>query len=252
MITGATFGIGYELSKIFAGNGYNLVLTARNRSQLEERKTELESTYGIAVTVIDMDLSVPGSGEKFYEKVSALNIAIAVLVNNAGFGQLGKFAALDLSTQQQMIELNITSVTVLTHRFLQDMQARGSGRIMNVASTASFQPGPLMAVYYATKAFVLYLTEALAVELVGSNITVSVLCPGPTISSFQERAGFRSNLLMKNSMSAAAVARIGYRGLMNGKTVIITGWLNRLMAQSNRLMPRKWIQNVVYWISKNR
>lgn len=253
LITGATVGIGYELSKIFAANGYDLVLVARNAKLLAERKQELASSAGVRVWWFARDLSAADAAEALYQEVQQAGITVDVLINNAGFGALGTFAELDDRVQLEMIQLNVTALTALFKRFLDEMLLRGSGKIMNVASTAAFQPGPYQAVYYATKAHVLHLTEAVAFELKDRPVTICALCPGPTATEFQERAGFKNVLLMKGYvMSPEAVARAGYAGLMKGKTIIIPGLVNRLLAQSYRFGPRKLIQSVVAWLQKNR
>ncbi len=253
LITGATVGIGYELAKLFAGDNYNLVLIARNEKILNERKHELEKAFDINVTVIPKDLGNPGAADDIYKQLAAENIAIDTLINNAGFGLLGDFSALDYQQQMDMINLNITALTALCKLFLKDMIQRDQGNIMNVASTAAFQPGPSMAVYYASKAYVLHFTEALAYELKNTHIHVNVLCPGPTDTEFHKRAGVKNTLLMKGQvMSAAAVAKVGYQGLKRGKTIIIPGFMNKLLAYSVRFTPRKIIVAIVGWLQQNR
>lgn len=253
LITGATVGIGYEFSKLFARDGYNLVLVARDEQRLGQRKKELEDEFGIKVNVIPRDLARPEAVEEICSILKKAAIHIDALVNNAGFGALGEFSDLDLKHQLDMIQLNISALTALTGRFLADMQSRGSGQILNVASTAAFQPGPRMAVYYATKAYVLFFSEALAYECKGSGIVVTTLCPGPTATEFQERAGFGNVLLMKaNLMSAEKAARIGYRGLQRGKSLVIPGIMNNLLAQGIRFFPRKLVIAIAAMLQKNR
>jgi len=253
LITGATVGIGYELAKLFAGDNYSLVLVARNENMLNDRKHELEKEFNVQVTVIPKDLGKPGAADEIYQQLAKDGIIVNTLVNNAGFGLLGNFAELDCQQQMNMIDLNITSLTALCKLFVQDMIQRDRGNIMNVASTAAFQPGPGMAVYYATKAYVLHFTEALAYELKGTGIKACVLCPGPTATEFQERAGFENPMLMKGHvMSAAAVATVGYHGLRRGKTIIIPGFMNKLLAYSVRFTPRKIIVAIVGWLQQNR
>ena len=253
LITGATEGIGYELSKIYAKEAYELVLVARNEERLKSRKRELEDEFGVPVAIIRMDLSEPGAAKKLFELTEKHEIVVDELINNAGYGLIGRFDKISLDDQLNMIQLNVAEMTALCRLYLEQMVARGSGKIMNVASTASFQPGPMMAAYYATKAFVLHLTEAIAVETKGTGVTVCALCPGPTASKFQERAGFKKPLLTQmGMMSSASVAKTGFAKMQRGKTVIITGLMNRLFAQSYRFFPRKMIQSVIRMLQKNR
>ena len=180
-------------------------------------------------------------------------IQVDVLVNNAGYGLLGEFADLPLKEQLNMVQLNVVALTTLTHLYLNEMLKNGRGRILNVASTAGFVAGPLMAVYYATKAFVLSFTEAIAMENQDNGIVISALCPGPTPTKFQERAGFGENLLMKmNVLTAEKVAEIGYRKFMKGKRVIVPGVMNILTVMAIKFLPRKVVQKVVYLLQKNR
>ena len=253
LITGATEGIGFELSKLFARDGYDLVLVARNETRLKERKYTLEKDYGAAVAIIPMDLSKQGAAKKLYEKTKEHEIQVDVLVNNAGYGLLGEFADLPLKDQLNMVQLNVVALTTLTHLYLNEMLKNGKGRILNVASTAGFVAGPLMAVYYATKAFVLSFTEAIAMENQDKGIVISALCPGPTPTKFQERAGFGENLLMKmNVLSAEKVAQIGYHKFNKGKRVIVPGVMNILTVMAIKFFPRKMVQKVVYLLQKNR
>src|SRR6202795_3291921 len=188
LITGASFGIGHELAGIFAREGYNLVLVARTADKLRQLASDLEKTHGTRSLILAGDLSSPGAAAYIHDQTTRAELAVDVLVNNAGFGQFGLFAENDLEECLQQIQLNITTLTHLTRLYLPDMLSRKSGRILNVASTAAFQAGPLMAVYYATKAYVLHFSEAIANELEGTGVTVTCLCPGPTSTEFQERA----------------------------------------------------------------
>jgi short-subunit dehydrogenase len=233
LITGASSGIGLELAKIFAQNKIDLILVARESDRLRQAAASSQAR------VIARDLADPQSPRAIHDELAST--PIDYLVNNAGFGLGGPFAANDRQTQLDMIQVNVTSLVDLTRLFLPGMLARKSGRIMNVASTAAFQPGPLMAVYYATKAFVLSFTEAIAEELRRSGVTVTALCPGPTASDFQRRAGLDHVKLFKNkflSMSSRKVAEIGYRGMLQGKVIVIPGIMNKLGVQSLRLGPR--------------
>ena len=253
LITGASGGIGYELAKQFASHRYNLVLVARRADELLQVKGELERQHGVSVTVFPMDLAQPASIEMLYEKLQQAFIDVHVLVNNAGFGAYGPFSDVDLEQLLGMIDLNIRTLTHLTRLLLPAMQQRGSGRILNVASTAAFQPGPLMAVYYATKAYVLSFTEALANELQGQGISVTALCPGPTRTGFGKRANFHPALLFdKFGMAAPTVAKVGYDGLMANKVVVIPGGMNWLFAQSSRFFPRKMVTRMVRKLQEQR
>ncbi|GAA6621248.1 SDR family NAD(P)-dependent oxidoreductase [Scytonema sp. NUACC26] len=247
LITGASGGIGYELVKLFAREGYNLVLIARNGEKLVQIAQELNQRYSIAVKVITKDLSNPASPEEIFQELQQEKISVDILVNNAGFAIYGLFNETDLNTELQMLQVNMVSLTHLTKLFLKDMVKQGYGRIMNVASTAAFQPGPLMAVYFATKAYVLSFSEAIANELEGTGVTVTTLCPGPTESGFQQRAAMEDSKIVngKKLMNAETVARIGYTSLMEGKTVVITGIKNKILAASVRFGTRKTIAKIV-------
>ncbi|WP_134700570.1 SDR family oxidoreductase [Ammoniphilus sp. YIM 78166] len=251
LITGASNGIGYELAKHFARNGYALVLVARNRKKLEELAQELESMYGTKSHILVKDLSIPGTPLEIAEELQQKALPIEILVNNAGFGLYGLFSETEAKETLDMIQVNISSLTHLTRLLLPEMMSRKSGKILNVASTASFQPGPLMAVYYATKAYVLSFSEALANELEPYGITVTALCPGPTATGFEQRAGFRASKLFKG-MSAEQVAVIGYEGLQQGKTVVIPGLKNWLLASSVRFIPRRVITKIIRRFQETR
>ena len=234
LITGASSGIGFELAKIFAQNKVNLILVARESERLRQAAETLQAR------VIPRDLADPRSPQAIHAELAAT--PIDYLVNNAGFGLGGPFSATDRQTELDMIQVNVTSLVDLTKLFLPAMLARKSGRVANVASPAAFQPGPLTAVYYATKAVVLSFTEAIAEELTGSGVTVTALCPGPTASDFQRRAAIEHVKLVKNKamgmMSPQEVAEIGYRGMLAGKVIVIPGIMNKLGVQSLRLGPR--------------
>lgn len=249
LITGATFGIGYELAKLFAADGYNLILIARNKNRLTEISKELRDKHNIDVRIIENDLSLANSAKEVFEEINQKNIRIEFLVNNAGFGNHGKFWETELKTETDMIQLNITSLVELTKLFLPKMIASKSGRILNVASTAAFQPGPFMNIYYATKAFVLSFSEALNSELNGTSVTVTTFCPGPTKTEFQSRAKINNTRLVKTRimgfMSAEKVARIGYKGLMKGKRLVIPGLLNRIGVATVKLAPRRLTTSVI-------
>jgi uncharacterized protein len=252
LITGASGGIGYELAKLFASDGTNLVLVARSGDKLAQVAKELHDNFECTVKTIALDLSTLPAPKFLFDQLQSEGIAIDILVNNAGFGAFGEFAQMGEQEILGQIELNITALTHLTRLFLPPMIRRGRGKIMNVASTAAFQPGPLMGVYYATKAYVLSFSEALANELNGSGVTVTCLCPGPTNTDFARRAGNDNSRLFKKigGMKAETVARDGYRGLMAGKTVVISGMQNWLVAESVRFAPRKVVTAISRWISE--
>ncbi|GAA4272643.1 SDR family oxidoreductase [Aquimarina gracilis] len=243
LITGASGGIGLELAKVHASKGDNLVLIARNEAKLKELKSELEKDYDIEVFVIAKDLSIPNAAQDVYNETTQKGIQVDFLINNAGFGDFGMFYETDWEKEHKMIELNITALTQFTKLYLQDMVKRNSGKIMNVASTAAFQPGPTMAIYYATKSYVLHFSEAIANELKDKNITVTALCPGATESGFQAVAEMEESKLVKGKKlpSSKVVAEYGYKAMMKGKTVAIHGFMNAVLANSVRFMPRKMV-----------
>jgi uncharacterized protein len=246
LITGASNGIGLELAKIHASKGDNLVLVARNFSKLTELKSELEKQFSVSVKVIEKDLSVPDAAREVYDETTTMNINVDYLINNAGFGDFGMFYETDWNKELQMINLNITALTQLTKLYLKEMVKQGNGKIMNVASTAAFQSGPTMAVYYATKAYVLSFSEAVDNEVRDKGITVTALCPGATESGFQAAAAMEESNLVKGRKlpSAKTVAEYGYKAMMSGKTVAIHGLLNYIMANSVRFIPRALIVKV--------
>lgn len=244
LITGATTGIGYELARCFARDGFELVLVARDAARLASVAQEMHGISQAAVRVIPADLAQSQAPWTIFEQVKSVDC----LVNNAGFGLLGPFVGSDLNKELEMIQVNVTALVHLTKLFLKGMQERGSGRILNVASTAAFQPGPLMAIYYSSKAFVLSFSEAIAEELRGSGVTVTVLCPGPTATEFVKRARMEGTRLVRDKlmgmMSAREVAELGYRGLMSGRVVVVPGLLNNLGVQVLRISPRAIVRRV--------
>ncbi|MEO8663889.1 MAG: SDR family oxidoreductase [Ignavibacteria bacterium] len=253
LITGASSGIGLELARKFASDNYDLVLVARRRDNLQKISEELANSFGVKIKIIVKDLSKDNSAREIFDETKSENITVNILINNAGFGSYGAFAGADPDTDNEMIRVNIASLVILTKLFLKEMLIRNSGRIMNVASIAAFQPGPNMALYYATKAFVLSFSEAVAEEISGSKVTITCLCPGPTKTGFQERAGTNKiKLADKKSaviMSAQKVASIGYNGLMKGKRIIIPGKINWLVANSLRFAPRKLVTKVAKFVN---
>jgi short-subunit dehydrogenase len=255
LITGASVGIGHELARQFARGGYNLLLVARTEDKLKAVAEEMR-TLGVQADYILSDLSKPEAPLALFSDLRNRGLTIDVLVNNAGFGALGKFHELDPQRQLDMIQVNITALVELTHLFLQGMVARNAGGILNVASTASFQPGPHMAIYYATKAFVLSFSEAIAEELRDTPISVTALCPGPTESEFRSRAkmdnspAFRSKMIP--TMTAAAVAQAGYEGFIRRKRLVVPGLMNKVGVQANRIAPRRLITKVAAKINRSK
>lgn len=252
LITGASSGIGYELAKQFAKNKINLVLVARSENKLNELAQDLTKEFGVVCYVISKDLSNYYTAKEIHDECDSKNIRIDFLVNNAGFGDSGFFHESSWPKQEEMINLNITTLTYLTHLFLKDMIKKRSGKILNVASTAAFQPGPFMSVYYATKAYVLSFSEALSSELEDHGITVTALCPGPTKSDFVNKANLgNSKLFNRNIPSSEEVAKYGYAAMMKGKPVAIHGFLNTVMATCIRFTPRSVIRNIIRSLQKN-
>jgi uncharacterized protein len=255
LITGASGGIGLELARQFAAGGYDLVLVARSAGRLEELAGELRSRHGVTVRVLAKDLADPKSPEEVFRELEAAGVAVDVLVNNAGFATFGPFVEIDPGKELEELQLNVVTLTHLTKRFLPGMLARRRGGVLNLASTAGFQPGPLMAVYYATKAYVISFSEALAEELSGTGLTVSVLCPGPTETGFQRRAGMENSRLFSGLLQvadAAAVARAGYEGFRAGKRVVIPGLINKVGVQSIRVTPRALATKVIKKMQERR
>jgi hypothetical protein len=246
LITGASAGIGMELAKLFAADGHDLILVARRADILERLAVELRQAHGGTVYVWPADLADPAAAEALHARATAEGLQIDALVNNAGFGALGGFAELPRERQLAIIDVNLRVVTDLTHRFLPAMRQRRRGQIMILGSVAGFLPGPYMAVYYATKAYLQSFSLALAEELAGSGVTVTCLCPGYTATEFQAVANMdRAGRIMRMTpMSAAAAARIGYRGLMAGRRLVVPGWKNRMGVFIMRFVPRR----VLAWV----
>lgn len=240
LITGASSGIGLELADIMAQKGHNLVLAARREDILIEKKTAWEQQFGIKVETCGIDLSLPGQAQQLYNFCQSRGLEVNILVNNAGFGDFGKFTIEKLDTYRQMLQLNVTTLTELTALFLDGMKQRNTGHIMNVASLAAFLPGPNFAVYAATKAYVMHFTEALNFELRGSGVTATVLCPGITKTGFVSRAGM-GNAALANSglMNARSVAEIGFKAMMSGKLNVVPGIKNRISALASMTTPSR-------------
>lgn len=240
LITGASGGIGMELARVHAEKGGDLVLVARSKGKLEYLKAELEAQHGITVTVIAADLSEPYAARRIYEQTSEMNIEIHTLINNAGFGGHGKFHERELAADQQMMQVNMVALTDLTHYYLQDMISRNHGRILNVSSTASFMPGPLQAVYFATKAYVTSFTQAIAEEVGENNITATALCPGAVETGFVSRGDLDGLSAWDNAKSARSVAEIGYKAMEDGELVSFNeGSLKFLLNWITPLLPRR-------------
>jgi short-subunit dehydrogenase len=239
LITGGSVGIGAALADVFAEHGHDLVLVSRKRDKLEARGRAIHDRFGVDVVCVPEDLSDPKGARRLHQAVTSRGLDVHYLVNNAGVGLYGKFAATDLDAELKMIQLNLTSVVELTKLFLAPMIERRRGRILNVASTAAFVPGPWMSIYYASKAFVLSFSQAIDYELQPHGITVTTLCPGPTESEFKVRAGSqRSRLFEAFVMEAEPVARVGYEAMMKGKAVAIPGLRNKMIPVAARLTPR--------------
>lgn len=253
LVTGASSGIGYDLAGLFAQGGFDLVLTARNRPALDALSQKCQRDYNTHAEVLEADLSDPSSPQHIFDELSARSISIEILVNNAGLGTHGPFAEADWPSQMQMLQVNLVAATHLTRLFLPGMIQRGSGRILNVASMASFLPGPYMSIYYATKAFLLSHTVALAEELRATGVTITALCPGATQTDFQRRAGMQHARLFKNSpMDSLTVARAGYRGLMQGKTIVIPGLTNKLISLASRVFSRRRMARIAGKLNRDR
>jgi len=251
LITGASGGIGYELAKLFARDRHNLILVARSTDRLARVAAELRA-HNVTVKTVPLDLSTSPAPKFLFDQLQSEDTTVDILINNAGFGAFGEFARMSNEEIFGQIQLNITAMTELTRLFLPPMLTRRSGRIMNVASTAGFQPGPLMAVYYATKAYVISFSEALANEVRNSGVTVTCFCPGATHTGFATRAGNDKSRLFKQlgAMNVERVAMDGYRAVMEGRTLAISGAHNWLVAQSTRLAPRKLVTAISRWISE--
>jgi short-subunit dehydrogenase len=247
LVTGASMGLGAEFARLLASEGYDLVLTARNGEKLTTLKKEVENLHGVDAHVLVADLTDERAPAAIHDHVRTRGFAIDVLVNNAGFGMYGKFQDSDLETEMEMVQVNIVALMHLTKLFVRDMVARKRGRIVNVASTAAFQAGPMQSVYYASKAFVLSFSEAIGNELKGTGVTVTALCPGPTPTGFQERAnvGNLRGLRLLMRMSPESVVRAGYNGMKRGQPVVVPGLLNNFLIFVQRFTPRRLAVNVV-------
>ncbi len=246
LITGASAGLGTEFARLFARDGHDVVLVARSRPRLEALAKELEQQHRVKAHVVAEDLADPAAPGRLFAAVQARGLEVEFLVNNAGFGSTGPFLDLDLGKEAEMVEVNCAALLKLSHLFARPMRERKSGRVLNVASTAGFQPGPYMATYYATKAFVVSFSEALAHELKGSGVTVTCSCPGATATEFSARSGNEKNKLFKgkNVAKAADVAADAYQAMLAGQVLRVHGFGNWLLAQSLRLSPRAVVRSV--------
>jgi short-subunit dehydrogenase len=252
-ITGASSGIGLELARLFARDGYRLYLTARQSQRFDAASMALRAMANAGVEPIADDLADPAAPARLAKELQERGVVPDVLVNNAGFGTHGPFVESHEQSQVQMLQVNVVALTHLTRLLLPGMVARGSGRILNVSSTASFQPGPYMAVYYASKAYVTSFSQALSYELRRSNITVTALCPGPTTTDFQRRAGVENSpLFQNNTMTAAEVARLGYLAMRHGKPIAITGTKNKLLALAGKFAPRSFTTKIAGRLNAER
>jgi uncharacterized protein len=247
LVTGASAGIGRQIAKVLAEKGYDICLTARNLEPLNELSQEIRKKFNRKTWVFISDLSIPGAPADLVAAMGELTDQVEVLINNAGFGLLGPFADLDADDQMAMVNLNVGALTQLSRLLLPSLLARGKGYILNVASTAAFQPGPLMAVYYATKAYVVSFSAAVHNEVRSRGVSITALCPGPTLTEFQKRAGMANTPLFtgRNTMSAEAVARIGVRAMFRRKPLVVAGRLNAAMAFLTRFAPRQLAASMV-------
>ncbi len=245
LITGASAGLGNELARLFAKDQHDVVLVARSAAKLESLASELRAAHGITAHVVVADLGTAAGVEHVWAEARGLDVDF--LVNNAGFGSNGPFVELDLARELEMVQVNCAALLALTHRFAGPMRARKFGRVLNIASTAGFQPGPFMATYYASKAFVISLSEALAFELAGSGVTVTCHCPGATATDFAAVAGTEKTALFQKSGNVAAAANVAlhaYRAMHSGKTLSVHGAMNKLGVQSLRFAPRSVVRGI--------
>lgn len=256
LITGASYGIGRELAGLFARDRYQLILVARDREKLEEVSTQCARISEQRVEVLPMDLADRAAPQRIFDAVRERGMTVDALVNNAGFGLNGPFPQIPLDQQLNMIQVNVTALVQLTHLFLPGMIERDRGGILNVASTAAFQPGPLMAIYYATKAFVLSFSEALDEELRRTRVRVTAVCPGPTHTEFQKRAGLGQARMFASKflqiLDAPTVARLGYDGFKAGRRVVVTGAMNKLHTTSVRFAPRKLVTRIAASVNRSK
>ncbi len=253
LITGASRGIGYELAKQFAKNEYEVILVARNADKLKEIADDFHFQFKTTVHILPLNLVKPDAPNELYHFLKRNNIKVDYLVNNAGIGMHGYFHQIELNDNLDLLQLNITTLTHITRLFLSDMVTRNFGGVLNVASTAAFHPGPMMATYHASKAYVVSFTEALAAEMKGKKVKISVLCPGPTETNFHRRPGVENVFHAKRgmfTMNIEKVAKLGYNGLMNNKTVVIAGLVNTVAASMAKITPNRLLNPIVRSLHK--
>jgi short-subunit dehydrogenase len=252
LVTGASGGIGFDLACLLAKDKHDLIIVARSAEKLNDVKASIEKDFGVKVKIIAADLSLPDAALSLFDEIRKENIHVDILINNAGFGDYGSFAECNWQKQENMINLNILTLTKLTRLFLPAMIEAKYGKILNLASVAAFMPGPFMAVYYASKAFVLSLSYAIANEVKGTGVTVTALCPGPTATGFEDAASLNGSKLFKTfkPKSSFDVALYGYKSMMKGKILAVHGTLNKLMVTMLRFYPRKLTSSVVRMIQK--
>lgn len=239
LVTGASAGLGRDFCRLFAADGHDVILVARRRDRLEELAGELRAAQGVTATVIEADLAQPGAARRIHDDLRGRGLAVDFLVNNAGFGGTGSFAAVAEDRDVRMVQVNVTALVELTRLLLPAMLERKRGRILNIGSTAGFQPGPFMATYYASKAFVNSFTDALAYELAGTGVTATLSCPGATETEFAGHAGNAESLLFRiGAADSASVAREAYQAMMAGRARIVHGLTNKIGTQAVRLSPR--------------
>ncbi len=247
LVTGASSGLGVDFARTLAAQGCNLILVARRADLLLQQQQEISSSYGVQVMTIPMDLSLPTAPQELYDEIKQAGKTVDVLINNAGFGLYGSFTSIPWERERNMLELDIITLVHLTKLFVQDMVARNFGFILLIASIGAYQPSPLYATYSAAKSFVLNFGEALNYELRGTNVKCSVLSPGITATEFLKVSGQKPTLYQRLvMMQSADVARIGISNMLKGRPSVVPGWLNAVMAWSNRLMPRRMSVAVAY------
>jgi hypothetical protein len=251
LITGATAGIGFEFAELLAAKGHDLALVARDQARLAERAKSLEARHKIRVKTLAKDLSDPASAAEIFGELKSCNFPISILINNAGSGVYGLFAETELARQLEMLQVNMISLAQLTKLFLKPMIDSNEGRILNVASTVSFQPGPYLALYSASKAFVCSFSCALALELKNTGVTVTALCPGGTQTEFQQRAGMGHSSSLR-PMTARSVAEIGCEAMFKGRPIVVAGLKNKIMVAVSRRVPTMWAARVAEKLNKGR
>lgn len=245
LITGASAGLGRDYASLFAADGYDLILVARRQERLEEVAAEVRRLHGAESLILAVDLQEAGAAASIAASVEAAGLEVEALVNNAGFGSNGRFWEQPLEGEVGMVQVNVLTLVELTRRLLPGMVARKRGRVLNIGSTAGFQPGPYMATYCATKAFVNHFTEALAYELEGTGVTATVHCPGATLTEFGEVSGNGETLLFRLSPATSReVAAHGYAAMKRGAALAVHGAMNTLVTQSNRLAPRRVVRAI--------